>query len=160
VSLWVSHIGICVSDLECSLRFYRDGLGFEEVASHEVGEEFAALMEVEGVRLRSRMVRRDAVTLELLAFDAPGTTGRPDRRPMNRLGLTHLSLRVDDLEAVAATVGAFGGSVVASTRTTLDLGGTRLDFVYCTDPDGVRIELMDLGAGREPLSSPTDPLVP
>ena len=25
-----SHIGICVSDLEKSLAFYRDGLGFEE----------------------------------------------------------------------------------------------------------------------------------
>ena len=25
-----SHIGICVSDLERSLTFYRDGLGFEE----------------------------------------------------------------------------------------------------------------------------------
>lgn len=160
MSLSVSHIGICVSDLEGSLRFYRDGLGFEEVAAHEVGEEFAALMEVEGVRVRSRMVRRDGVTLELLAFDVPGTTGDPGRRPMNRLGLTHLSLRVDDLEAVAAAIGAFGGSVVASTRTTLDLGGARLDFVYCTDPDGVRIELMDLGAGPGPVPSPSDPLVP
>ena len=64
---------------------------------------------------------------------------------MNRLGLTHLSFRVDDLEAVAAASRTFGGTVVASTRTTLDLGGTVLDFVYCTDPDGVRIELMDLG---------------
>ncbi len=160
MSLSVSHIGICVSDLEGSLRFYTDGLGFEEVAAHEVGEEFAALMEVEGVRVRSRMVRRDGVTLELLAFDAPGTTGDPGRRPMNRLGLTHLSLSVDDLDAVAATIGAFGGRVVASTRTTLDLGGTRLDFVYCTDPDGVRIELMDLGAARQPLPSASDPLVP
>ena len=93
-----SHLGICVSDLEASLRFYCEGLGFEEVAAHEVGEEFAALMEVDGVRLRSRMVRRDGVTLELLDFVAPGTTGDGDRRPMNRLGLTHLSLRVDDVD--------------------------------------------------------------
>ncbi len=160
MSLSVSHIGICVSDLAGSLRFYRDGLGFEEVAAHEVGDEFAALMEIDGVRLRSRMVRRDGVTLELLAFDAPGTTGDPCRRPMNRLGFTHLSLRVDDLEAVAETIGAFGGSVVSSTRTTLALGGTRLDFLYCTDPDGVRIELMDLGAGPRPLPGGSDPLVP
>ena len=38
-----SHLGICVSDLERSLRFYRDGLGFELVASHRVGDEFGAL---------------------------------------------------------------------------------------------------------------------
>ncbi len=144
MELSFSHFGICVSDLERSLRFYRDGLGFEEVASHQVGEEFAVLMEVEGVRLDSRMLARDGVTVELLGFLAPEPVGDGSRRPMQQLGLTHLSLRVDDVEAVAATIEAHGGAVVRSTRTTFDLGETRLDFLYCTDPDGVRIELMDL----------------
>ena len=145
MDLSVSHVGICVSDLEASLRFYCEGLGFEEVASHEVGEEFAALMEVEGVRLRSRMVRRDGVTLELLDYVAPGTIGPAGRRPMNQLGLTHLSLRVGDVGSVAATIEALGGTVVRPTRTTFEFDGTSLEFLYCTDPDGVRIELMDLG---------------
>ncbi len=140
-----SHLGICVSDLDASLRFYCEGLGFTEVAAHEVGEEFAALMEVEGVRLRSRMIARDGVTVELLAFDAPGTTGDGSRRPMNERGLTHLSLRVDDLGTTAAAIESLGGAVVRATRTTVPLGDGSLEFVYCTDPDGVRIELMDLG---------------
>ena len=38
-----------------------------------------------------------------------------------------------------------GGAIVESSRTTIDFGGTPLEFVYCTDPDGVRVELMDLG---------------
>ncbi len=139
-----SHLGICVSDLERSLRFYCEGLGFEPTDSHHVGEEFAALMEVSPVSLESRMIRRDGVTLELLAFTEPGPIGEPVRRPMNQLGLTHLSLRVDDVEAVAATIESLGGSVVRPTRTTFDLGPAHLDFLYCTDPDGTRIELMDL----------------
>ena len=141
----VSHIGICVSDLDVSLRFYCDGLGFAEVAAHDVGGEFAALMEVDGVRLRSRMIAKDGVTLELLGYDAPGVTGDGHRRPMNALGLTHLSLRVADVDATAAVVESMGGTVVRSTRTTFALADSALDFVYCTDPDGVRIELMDLG---------------
>jgi len=145
VSVSFSHLGICVSDLDASLRFYCDGLGFVEVAAHEVGEEFAALMEVEGVRLRSRMILKDGVTIELLGFDSPGVTGDGARRPMNALGLTHLSLRVDDVGATASAVEALGGSVIGSTRTTIPFGDSSLDFVYCTDPDGVRIELMDLG---------------
>jgi len=141
----VSHLGICVSDLDASLRFYCEGLGFVEAGSHDVGEEFGALMEVEGVRLRSRMIAKDGLTLELLGYDSPGVTGDGTRRPMNQLGLTHLSLRVDDVEATAATIERFGGEVVRTTRTTVPFGSITLDFVYCTDPDGVRIELMDLG---------------
>jgi len=139
-----SHFGICVSDLERSLRFYRDALGFELVASHRVGDEFAALMEIDGVSLESRMLSRDGVTLELLGFESPGHTGDGRRRPMNLLGLTHLSLRVDDVEVVAATIEDLGGAIVRSSRTTFGTDGARMDFLYCTDPDGVRIELMDL----------------
>jgi glyoxylase I family protein len=145
MSISFSHLGICVSDLERSLTFYREGLGFELTASHAVGNEFAALMEVEGVDLESRMITKGGVTVELLSFTAPGHTGEATRRPMNQLGLTHLSLRVSDVEEVAATIERLGGTVVRGTRTTFDLGESALDFVYCTDPDGVRIELMDLG---------------
>jgi len=144
VTLSFSHLGICVSDLDASLRFYCEGLGFELVASHQVGAEFAGLMEVDDVQVESRMLSRDGVTIELLGYVSPGVTGDGTRRPMNQLGLTHLSLRVDDVEAVAATVEALGGSVVRGTRTSVDLGQVQLDFLYCTDPDGVRIELMDL----------------
>jgi len=144
MALSISHVGICVSDLERSVRFYCEGLGFEEVATHQVGEEFSALMELDGVKLESRMLSRDGVTIELLGYESPGPTGDGRRRPMNLLGLTHLSVRVDDVEGTAATIDALGGTVVPSTRTAIDLPGARLDFLYCTDPDGVRIELMDL----------------
>jgi lactoylglutathione lyase len=150
VTLSFSHLGICVSDLDASLRFYCEGLGFEMVASHQVGAEFAGLMEVDGVQVESRMLSRDGVTIELLGYVSPGVTGDGTRRPMNQLGLTHLSLRVDDVDGLAATIEALGGTVLADTRTTFDLSGARLDFLYCTDPDGVRIELMDLPVTRAP----------
>jgi catechol 2,3-dioxygenase-like lactoylglutathione lyase family enzyme len=144
MTLSFSHLGICVSDLERSVRFYTEGLGFEPVASHQVGPEFGPLMEVDGVQLESRMLARDGVTIELLGYESPGVTGDGSRRPMNQVGLTHLSLRVDDVDGLAATIEDLGGTVVTATRTTFDLPGARLDFLYCTDPDGVRIELMDL----------------
>jgi catechol 2,3-dioxygenase-like lactoylglutathione lyase family enzyme len=143
-----SHLGICVADLDRSLRFYCEGLGFDEVAAHEVGPEFGELMELDDLQLSSRMIRNNGVTVELLGYGSPAVEGEPVRRPMNRLGLTHLSFRVGDLEAVAARIEEYGGQVLATTRTTLDFGDTTLDFVYCTDPDGVRLELMDRGAER------------
>ena len=52
--------------------------------------------------------------------------------------------RVQDVAATAARIVELGGAVVESSRTILDFDGTALEFVYCTDPDGVRVELMDL----------------
>jgi catechol 2,3-dioxygenase-like lactoylglutathione lyase family enzyme len=147
MSIAVSHIGICVSDLERSRRFYCDGLGFEVTATHRVGADFAGLMELDGVDVDSVMVTKDGLTLELLGFVAPDVTGDGGRRPMNQRGLTHISLRVDDVDRVASMIETLGGTVVGTTRTRLDMSGVPLDFLYCTDPDGVRIELMDLTGG-------------
>jgi catechol 2,3-dioxygenase-like lactoylglutathione lyase family enzyme len=136
-----SHFGICVSDLERSLRFYRDGLGFEPTQLHQVGPEFGSLMEIDGVQVRSQFLRRDHVSIELLFYDAPGHVGPAERRPVNQLGLTHLNFRVEDVDAVAARLRDLGGTVLEHTRTTFS---PEMDFVYCTDPDGTRIELMKL----------------
>jgi catechol 2,3-dioxygenase-like lactoylglutathione lyase family enzyme len=140
-----SHFGICVSDLERSLRFYCDALGFEKAESHVIGSEFARLMDFPDVVVISQFVRRGPIAIELLAFQEPAPFGARERRPVNQLGLTHLSFRVRDVAGTAARVVELGGAVVESSRTTIDLGGTALEFVYCTDPDGVRVELMDLG---------------
>ena len=136
-----SHFGICVSDLDRSLRFYCEGLGFEPTQLHQVGPEFGTLMEIEGVAVRSQFLRRDHLSIELLFYDAPGHVGEPVRRPVNQLGLTHLNFRVDDVDAVANRLRELGGTVLEHTRTTF---GPEMDFVYCTDPDGTRIELMKL----------------
>jgi catechol 2,3-dioxygenase-like lactoylglutathione lyase family enzyme len=140
-----SHLGICVSDLERSVRFYTEGLGFERAERHDIGQDFATLMGLEAVSLTSQFIRRDQTAIELLFFAEPTPFGERTARQINQLGLTHLSFRVRDVLAVAATLAGLGGTVLDTTRTTLDFGGAPLVFLYCTDPDGVRIELMDLG---------------
>ena len=59
---------------------------------------------------------------------------------MNQLGLTHLSLRVDDLDAVLPEIEAGGGRIVAHSRIGIEAASTKVIFV--TDPDGTRIELV------------------
>jgi glyoxylase I family protein len=66
-----SHFGICVGDLERSLRFYCDALGFEKAESHEIGSEFARLMEFPDVDVTSQFIRRGPTAIELLAFRHP-----------------------------------------------------------------------------------------
>jgi catechol 2,3-dioxygenase-like lactoylglutathione lyase family enzyme len=144
MAIKLSHLGICVSDMERSVRFYVDGLGFEPVVSYEVGPEFGRLMEVADPQVASQFLARDGVSIELLQFLEPGAVGDGSRRQMNQLGLTHLCLRVDHVDEVAEAVRAAGGAVLEETRTTLGEGNGAADFLYCTDPAGIRIELMHL----------------
>ena len=141
----LAHVGICVSDMERSLRFYCEALGFVAVDAHDVGDAFADLMELASVELRSQFIRGpNGERLELLAFRAPAVEGERRRRPLNRLGLTHLCFRVRDVDEVAERIQRLGGEVHGHTRTSPAGPGTPPDVLYCSDPDGVRIELMRL----------------
>jgi catechol 2,3-dioxygenase-like lactoylglutathione lyase family enzyme len=130
----LTHLGICVSDLERSLRFYRDVLGCEEVGRLELaGGHADTVNDLEGVKIRAIYLERDGWRLELIAFDAPGCVGPKTPRPMNQLGLTHLSFRVDDLEAM-------GGGLIETTRIGDAKSPVRVIMAH--DPDGVRFELI------------------
>lgn len=140
-----SHLGVCVSDLDRSTRFYTEVLGFRVMFSVDFGSELAATMEAGG-GFTSRMLARDDVRLELLHWTDREPGGDGSRRAMTDRGLTHLAFRVDVIDDLFAITAACGGS--AHSATVTDLGGG-VQVVYLTDPDGVRIECMagvpDLG---------------
>jgi glyoxylase I family protein len=141
-----SHVGVCVSDLERSTRFYVDVLGFEEVFTMDMGDEVAATMEKEApISFRSRMLARDDVRVELLHWITPEAGGDREKRPMDRYGLTHLCIRVDDVEDLVDAAVAAGGAVHRQTLSVLEgagVGGGPVKLLYLTDPDGTRVELM------------------
>lgn len=139
-----SHIGICVTDLDRSIRFYTEVFGFVKLYQLDFdNNEVAATMEQEG-RFRSAMLIRNDIRIELLQWVDVPTTGSGQRKPMTELGFTHLSFRVEDVDGLTDAIVAAGGTFVESTRTVLgdpaDPGSGR--FIYLTDPDGTRIELM------------------
>ncbi len=147
----LTHLGICVSDLDRSAAFYRGVLGFRELGRLEVASRAAAvLLALEGVDLEAVYLERDGFRIELLHFRHPGTTGEPVPRPMNALGFTHLSFRVENLDATLAAVRAAGGRVLPETRT--DSPEFRARAVFATDPDGIRLELIE--APGDPAALP------
>ena len=117
------HLCICVSDLERSLRFYCEGLGFRRNETFRIGSEMAPLVQLDGeVALTSVYLGMTGVRLELWHFEQP-LAERPMPRPMNSIGLTHFAIRVDDIDAAIARAEAHGGQCLRSTRTRADTDG-------------------------------------
>ena len=137
----LTHIGLCVSDLEASRRFYCDQLGFREVHDLDVSGELAEkLLELPDVDLQAVYLERDGVRIELLHYREPGHRGEGVVRPMNALGLTHLSMRVDDFDATVRKLRDAGTRVLEQTH--IADADTSTACVFVTDPDGTRIELV------------------
>ncbi len=92
------------------------------------------------------MLLRDDVRIELLQWVDVPVSGTGQRKPMTELGFTHLSFRVDHIDELFDAVRAAGGLVPDHTLTILGVDGGEpppTKLLYVTDPDGVRIELME-----------------
>lgn len=140
-----SHYGVCVSDLERSRRFYCEAFGFRPGALMHPGQECANLVGIDGkLAFHCQFLVKEGLIMELIKYDSPGHVGTAEARPSNQLGLTHISFRVQDIEATMALVEKLGGTAMRSTRMTYDNGeGVGGAAIFCTDPDGTRVELME-----------------
>ena len=145
----LSHVGICVSNLERSLRFFRDLLGF--IVEHELeiaGQPTDTLLRLQDSHLQAVYLVRDGVRVELLQFLSPPAPPRRER-VMNEPGLTHLSFRVADLRRVVDALRAAGERVL--DETILDFPDFQAGACFILDPDGQLIEL---------VQAPGDPSAP
>ena len=138
------HFGIHVTDLERATRFYVDGLGFE---AQESGRTDAPgpLLEMPGAMIRTQFIRHpEGLRMELWMVEDRAPAGGPvDPRPANEPGRPHLCFVVDDLESVAARIAEFGGHRRDQSRSDLGYG----ELMFCADPDGTRIELVQIKSG-------------
>ncbi|PKO49415.1 MAG: glyoxalase [Betaproteobacteria bacterium HGW-Betaproteobacteria-4] len=139
-----SHVGVAVSDLQASLRFYRDGLGFKEGALIEPEEKLSPLLGLRPpIEMKCQFLRLGSMVVELIEFKQPAFVAAPEvPRPLNHAGLTHLSFRVDDVDAMAERLERLGGTIQHSTRVEEKDHGVDAQIVFVVDPDGTRIELM------------------
>ncbi len=140
-----SHLGLCVADLDAAMRFYCEGLGFSAAERFDLDDEMlpglGASLEVPGpVAVASQFIRLGDMAIELLHYTSPTASGTPSTS-RGHLGLTHLAFHVDDLDASLARAIEHGGTLLESTR-----GSLGVELVFVADPDGTRVELMEMPA--------------
>ena len=116
----INHVGISTKNYDDALAFYRDTLGAKEA--------FTIRNPDGSVRLTYLQLSRDTF-IELL----PVAADQPS-------GVTHIGIETDDVDASIANLRAHG---VAVADPTVGVSKARVGRI--TDPDGVAIEVMQMG---------------
>ncbi len=135
----VHHSAIATRDVEASLVFWRDGLGFDVLMDHSFAGPWPELFAAESTTLRSVFLGDAAAPesgiVELVALEGMAPPGPEIAAPAE--GFFLLSLYAD-LDTVLPRLAALG---VGGNPTVTAVGPVRLAVVL--DPNGVRVELMD-----------------
>ncbi len=124
----LAHVAIKVTDLDRTLDFYINKLGFPEMMRlhNDKGEVWLVYLRI-----------TDDQYLEVF----PGAEN--DRAPgWNANGMNHMCLAVDDIEALVKEIEAVGIPLLLPLKVALD--GNKQAWIE--DPDGNRIELMQMDA--------------
>jgi catechol 2,3-dioxygenase-like lactoylglutathione lyase family enzyme len=144
--LSADHTGITVSNLERSLEFWRDVLGFEfSHTAYQTGDFAKQITGVEGAELRLAVLKAPGGhKIELLEYVAPADWKRnPALQPCD-VGHVHVALLVDDLDVVLERISAFGWKAAGKPQILTSGPNTGKRVVYVRDPDGTTIEFMEL----------------
>jgi glyoxylase I family protein len=138
------HTGITVSNLERSLSFWRDVLGFElSHRAYQTGELAAEITGVPGAEISLAVLRAPGGhKIELLEYLAPADRKQyVGLRPCD-VGSVHLALTVDNLDAVLEKVAASGWKAGRQPQTLKTGPNAGKRVIYVRDPDGTTIEFM------------------
>ena len=136
------HTGITVSNLERSLAFWRDVLGFElSHRAHQTGELAEEITGVPGAEISLAVLKAPGHKIELLEYRAPKDRKRIDVRPCD-VGSAHVAFTVDNLEAVLKAIAASGWRTAGEPQTLSSGPNAGKRVIYVRDPDGTTIEFM------------------
>jgi catechol 2,3-dioxygenase-like lactoylglutathione lyase family enzyme len=142
------HVGLTVSDLEASLRFWGDALGMQTVMRQErQGGYLEAIVREPGAHVLQAQLelQEGGARVELFQYVQP--PGEHVRVRPRDVGFAHVAVRCTDVDAVLARLVEAGGEAFGDV-IEVDAGvnkGARA--VYVRDPDGHVVELFSPAPG-------------
>lgn len=137
----IRHTGIVVSDVEKSLEFYCDLLGFTvEKDLDEHGNYLDLFLGMQNVKVRTiKLSLGGRVAIELLSFADPHRQ-EGSALGLSNIGCTHVAMTVSDLDHLYNQLSEKGIQFNNSPTVSAD-GGAKVAF--CQDPDGTYLELVE-----------------
>ncbi len=137
------HTGIQVADLERSIAFYRDILGFELVFQWNPQAEYIrTIVGYPDADIHAAVLRMPGGDVFLEILEYRNVDKAPvDTRTANP-GTAHMAFFTDDCDALYAELTAKGVASVSPPVTPSIGPNTGGRAVYMIDPDGIRVEFI------------------
>jgi catechol 2,3-dioxygenase-like lactoylglutathione lyase family enzyme len=141
----LNHVGISVSSLERSIKFYCDGFGMELVAqstfdSAKYDGKYEAILGLKGARGRVVVLKFGNIQLELFEFSYPVPKRNDANRPVCDHGITHFCIEVVDIDSEYERLKTVGASFHCAPQKIVGKAAA----TYGRDPDGNVFELLEL----------------
>lgn len=152
LALAVDSIGITVSDLDQSVSFYTQVLGFEKVSEYEAaGDAIERTTGVFGARVRTARLRLGIEFIELAEFLAPRGRAIPADSRSNDRWFQHIAIVTRDMKAAYTHLRAHRVRHSSPGPQRLpdwneNAGG--IEAFYFQDPDGHALEIIAYPAGK------------
>lgn len=139
----VTHIGICVRDMDQSLAFYRDILGMKVLGDRMTDP-------AEGGRLHNYQQKRQARRWVSLSYGEGSTptltlTSHPGDEPdgqaikLDQIGISHLAFGVKNVQALTEELIAKGVQLAGPVESFTNAQG-EIRSIYVHDPDGILVQ--------------------
>ncbi|GGJ42911.1 VOC family protein [Deinococcus roseus] len=139
-----AHVGITVSDLQHTIDFWQQVLGFTLQGTTEVGGPLAEdVTGVPGIRSKVAFLKKDSLTLEFIQPLQPEDRKTYRPTPVD-VGFWHVALKVSNLDQMIQACGEWGWQIrgkVALVKEKPGPVGARL--VYLQNQDGTILELVE-----------------
>ncbi len=141
--LRTNHTSFTVSDLDRSIGFFRDCLGFELLSKAPRNPRIIQQVTgVDGAEMMVAFVQGPGHRVELIQYLAPADRGRVAARPCDA-GFAHIAFDVDDIDAAIAAAAGHDVHPIGPPAE-IDKGpNTGARVAYLRDPDGITIEFIE-----------------
>ena len=136
------HAGVTVSDMDRSLRFYRDGLGLEiEFDTVVDGPYLKVVLDLAFEGIRAVYLRLPGgAFIELLEYQGIERASAASR-PCD-YGSGHLCLLVEGIDEIVERLHGMGFTARSEAPVDIDRGPNKgARSIYLVDPDGYHVEL-------------------
>ncbi|MDO9580890.1 MAG: VOC family protein [Bacteroidales bacterium] len=137
----IRHTGIVVVDLEASLHFYRDLLGFHIAKQmEEAGDYIDNISSLRNVKVTTvKMTSPSGQMIELLKYQSHPAEQK--NRQICEIGISHIAFTVDDLDIEYERLKDKGIQFNSPPQLSPD-GYAKVTF--CRAPEGTLIELVEV----------------